>query len=218
MIAGHAGGMITRRFFVAAPVLAMRPDPPILRLEPGAPGLGAPEAALLLPGGDVFVCPGLRARVMAVLRLRAMEVVALGFGADLPGCTQDHMALVGADGVLLALERMMWRDQQGASLNTRLAMLPDRIHITLQRDAGRKDVQWRRESWTDYLRLEGGMMRNVPPRPVLAGTWQAFNTEQRAATAAAIGARCRVLTPAMLAALPGSPFPEGPAGDAGQKS
>ncbi len=208
--------MITRRFFVAAPLLALRPDPPILRLEPGAPSQR--EAALLLPGGDVFVCPGLRARLLAVLRLRAMDIVALGFGADGAGCTQDHLALVGPGGTLLALERLYWRTPQQGSLNTRFAMLPDRVHITLERDAGRKHGMWRRESWTDYLRLDAGTLIDWPPRPVLADTWQALQTVQRAAMAASIGAQSRAITPGMLAILSDSPFPEGPAGDARQKS
>jgi hypothetical protein len=208
--------MIARRGFLALPLLAAAPARPVLTVGPG--DSARLEGSLWLPSGAVFLCPPRRARLLAVLRLRAADVAAIAFACDPPGGQQDALALVGPDAALLALERLSWRGGEGSELNTRLAMLPDRVHITLERDAARHEQRWRRESWTDYVRFEGGALVDAPPRPVLAGTWQAGLSAQRVAMAAAIGRRTCRIPPALLAMLRLSALGERPSGHAGQEA
>ncbi len=187
--------MLTRRAFLSAPAMfgpwQARPE---LTIE-------AAEARLWLPGGGVFSCPSGRARLLAVMRMREMDVAAVSFAADPAGEVQDVLALIGTGGQLLALERLTWRHGKRAELITRMAMLPDRAHISLQRDAARHEGVWRRESWTDYLRLSNAALINAPARPVLAGSWQAALSGERTGCAATLKpGQCGIL-PVNLALL-----------------
>ena len=137
------------------------------------------DAILWLPSGAAFSCPARRARLVGVLRLKALEIAAVAFAADTGSCAQDLLALVGPNGRLLALERLHWKAPGGDELTTRVAMLPDRVHITLERGAALHRSAWMRESWTDYLKPVAGKLEDAPPRPVLAGTLQAGVSQQR---------------------------------------
>ena len=162
------------------------------------------EASLCLPSGAVFAFPPRRARLVAVLPLRTMAVAVVAFGCDGVGGMQDLVAFVGPDASLLALERLTWQGGPAGELGTRVAMMPDREHVSLQRSAAHNDGGWRRESWTDYLKTVGLTLRNAPPRPVLPGTWQYALSVQREEVAARIGPRCLGITPELLAAFRGS--------------
>ena len=186
--------MISRRAFLATPVfLAAAPSAPRLVVAGGA--VLPLAASLFLPGGAVFTCPPGRARLLAVLRLRMMDVTALTFAADPLGGTQDLLAFVAADGTLLALERHSWSSQNEDSFATTTAMLPDRTNIALQRHAARREQSWRREGWTDYLRMEQGCLVDAPVRPVLSGTWQSALALERQ--------RCATALPAGYQGVPG---------------
>jgi hypothetical protein len=195
--------MITRRMFAAAPLLAVLPHPATLQVGPG--DSLRREAALSLAGGAVFTCPARRAKLLGVLRLRATAIAMVGFAADAPQAAQDLVAMIAEDGTLLALERLRWRDRAGRELVTRFAMLPDRVHITLERESARHETTWQRESWTDYLRLVDLRLEDSPPRPVLAGTCQAYLAAQRHANAAAMP-RLHGITADLLTSFSSPPF------------
>jgi hypothetical protein len=134
-----------------------------------------------------------------------MDLSAVGFAADGRGYRQDLLALVGPDGMLLALERLHWKAECGDELTTRFAMLPDKVHITLERSAALHRSGWVRESWTDYLKLVGLALGDSPPRPVLAGSLQAEVSRQRR-DKAAIFTPSRTLTKADCAVFEEPPF------------
>lgn len=181
--------MLTRRLVLAAPALLLMAARPELSLE--AVDSGLRESFLAWPGGAVFTCPATRARLVAVLAMGSLatpfSVAIVSFGLNALGAKQDWLAFVDAQGRLLALELA---DFQGAgTLTTRPAMLADRTHIVLERNAARHaatahGATWRREAWTDYLRLERGRLVNAPQRLVLPGTWQNALIAPRAAMAA----------------------------------
>ena len=117
--------------------------------------------------------------MISVLHLRAMAIAALSFAVDPPDATQDVLALVNADGHLLALERLTCRRAGVGGIVTQVAMMPDREHISLQRHATSNAGLVRQESWTDYLRVSERSLVNAPQRPPLAGTWQHALSEER---------------------------------------
>jgi hypothetical protein len=171
----------------------------------------------LLAVGEGFGVPALRARVLSVLHVTGAEIVAVAFGADTMDTWQDWLALVGPAGQLLALDLLSWAGPDSGSIGTRVAVLPDHRHITLQRTAARHGgrARWLRESWTDYWRWTDTALVNAPPRQVLAGTWQDALAKRRAAVAARLIPVRHAVTQAMLAEalappalLAGSPFPE----------
>jgi hypothetical protein len=125
---------------------------------------------------------------MAVLRLKVMDIAAVVFAADPLGGTQDLLAFVTPDGTLLALERHSWTSQNEDAFSTGCSMLPDRTNIALERHAARREQKWRREGWTDYLRMEQGRLVDAPVRPVLSGTWQFALARERQQCAAALPA------------------------------
>lgn len=129
----------------------------------------------------------------------------MGLAADGRGYAQDLLALVGPDGMLLALERLHWKADGGDELTTRFAMLPDRIHITLERSATLHRSGWVRESWTDYLKPVGTGLQDSPPRPVMAGSLQAQVSRQRQDIATRFKPS-RALTQADFAGFEESPF------------
>ena len=194
--------MLTRRLFMAAPTIAWVPGRVSIAVEQG--DSVRRDASVQLAGGGVFSFPARRARLLAVLRLRGEEVVAVAFAADPPGGIQDLLALVGSDGGLLALERLAWQAGPGGTLSTRIAMLPDRSHISLERSAARHDDNWRREAWTDYLRLTDGTLVDAPARPVLPGSWQFGLSRQRAEMAGRIAPASRTIAAEWVAAMQGS--------------
>lgn len=195
--------MMKRRALLAVLVLGAAPARPVVSVGPG--DSLRRDAILWLPSGAAFSFPARRARLLSVLRLKAMEVAAVGFAADAADVVQDLLALVGPDGRLLALERLHWKATGGDELTTRFAMLPDRQHITLERSAALHRTAWVRESWTDYLAPAMGGLVDTPPRPVLAGTWQAGMSRQRQTVAADLKP-VRALTAAGLAGFAVSPF------------
>ena len=177
--------MISRRAFLAAPVVAAAaPASPRLVVATGA--VLPLAASLFLPGGAVFTCPPGRARLVAMLRLRLMDITLVAFAADPLGGTQDLLAFVAPDGTLLALERHSWTSQNEDAFSTGCSMLPDRTNIALERHAARREQRWRREGWTDYLRMEQGHLVDAPVRPVLPGTWQSALARERQQCAAAL--------------------------------
>ena len=195
--------MIPRRALLGLFSLAAAPAHPVLSVAPG--DSLRRDAVLWLPSGAAFSCPPRRARLLGVLRLRAMDLSAVGLAADGRGYAQDLLALVGPDGMLLALERLHWKADGGDELITRFAMLPDRVHITLERSAARHRSGWVRESWTDYLKPVGLSLRDAPPRPVLAGSLQAEMSRQRQDMATNFKPS-RVMTKADFAAFEEPPF------------
>jgi len=144
------------------------------------------EAMLAWPSGAVFTCPAQRARLVAVVTMGRLDapapVAIVSFGADTASGGQDLLAFVDAKARLLALEPASWRSD--GTLETRAALLPDRLHIALERNAAIHDRVWRREAWTDYLRLDSGRLVNAPQRMILPGSWQNALIARRAALAA----------------------------------
>jgi len=199
---------MSRRFLLAAPVFAAAaPAPPRLVIAGGA--LLPLAASLFMPGGAIFTCPPGRARLLAVLRLRLMDITIVAFAADPHGATQDLLAFVAPDGTLLALERHSWTSPNADAFSTVCAMLPDRTNIALQRHAGRREQTWRREGWTDYLRIEPRRLVDAPPRPVLAGTWQSALAHERQQCAAMLPAGQHGVPGQLLAMLSTSAPPWG---------
>ena len=195
--------MVIRRALLGFLVMGGAPARAVLSVGPS--DSLRQDAILWLPSGAAFSCPARRARLLGVMRLKAMEVSAVGFAADAGNCVQDLLALVGPDGRLLALERLHWKAAGGDELTTRFAMLPDRVHITLERSAALHRTGWVRESWTDFLKPVAGGLADAPPRAVLAGTLQAGVSRQRLAVAADLKP-LRALTPAGCASFGGTPF------------
>lgn len=169
--------MIKRRALIASSLLAAAPVRPILSV--GTSDRAHLEANLWLPSGAVFTLPQSRATLIAVVRLRAMEITAVSFAFDTADARQDLLALVGADGRLLALERLRWKTARGDALESHFAMLPDRVHLTFERSIAIHGSRWRREAWTEYLALAEGRLVDRPPRVVQAGTWQALMARER---------------------------------------
>ena len=165
--------MVPRRSLLLAPAALLAPARPMLTLEPA--DSRRLEACLTLPSGAVFTCPARRARLAATLPMGALAspdpVSVVRFGADTGAIAQDVFAFVDADARLLALERATWQGSAG-TLDTRLAMLPDRRHIALSRVLAWRDTQWRHETWTDYLRADHGRLVDAPQRAILEGTGQ----------------------------------------------
>lgn len=167
-----------RRTLIGLPfLLAAGPARPVLSLDQS--DRAHREANLWLPSGAVFICPPARAKLLATVRLRAMQVAAMSFAFDTPEASQDLLALVGPDGCLLALERLRWTTARGDVFETHFAMLPDRMHLTLERTIAIHAKAWAREAWTDYLAVVEATLVDRPPRPVLAGTWQARMSGER---------------------------------------
>ncbi len=202
--------MLGRRFFLTASAGFLLADAPMRpMLLPGAESGAGRDALLVLPGGARCFCPPQRARVLADLPFRAGAVVAVRFACDTPQATQDLLALIGADGALLALERLSWQHGR-ASFVTRFAMLPDREHLSLERVAmfpgGGPGRPSRHESWTDYLRRDASGMSDAPVRPALAGTMQAALSAERTRLAAFTSRGAPNIPAPMLAALCSAPF------------
>lgn len=170
-----------------------------------------------LRGADLFaepveplggiVVPAERARVLAVAALGGTPSVLLAFGADTAAGQRDLLA-VAAGGVLVALEPLIWRGTKGSRLTTRATFVPDGQQLRLQRiGTVPRGKGYHREDWTDYLTWTiGAPMRDAPVRPVLAGTWQAALSEQRAAMRAMLGVGLHSVPAALLAACP-APVP-----------
>lgn len=205
--------MIVRRTLLAcglaAPLVAAGPSRPTLSVGPT--DRASREGCLWLPGGAVFTCPPARARLIAVFRLREMDVAAVAFGADRPELSQDMLALVSADGTLLALEPYSCKNVKGRLFSTRAAMLADRRHITFERNAAchgepRRPGFWRRETWTDYMLLSDMMLEDAPPRLVSPDTWQCALSVTRAVLRTMIPVKCRTVTPDLLRACRASAF------------
>jgi hypothetical protein len=176
--------MVTRRALFGIPLIAAGPARPVLSI--GASDSLHRDAILWLPSGAAFTIPPRRARLLGVFPLKSMDITAIGFAADTASATQDILALVGPNGFLLALERLHWKQINGDELTTRFAMLPDHVHLTLERSAAQHRGTWQREGWTDYLRIEDGHLTDAPPRPVMPGTRQAKLAAERAAIAAVL--------------------------------
>lgn len=198
--------MILRRtllgFGLTAPLIAAAPLRPSLVIE--RTDRVSLEGCLWLPGGAVFTCPPTRARLVGVFRLREMDVAAVSFAADRADSSQDMLAMVGPDGALLALEPYGCANAS-RSMSTRVAMLADRRHITFERNAACHGVPyrpdfWRREAWTDYLRLSDARLDDTPPREVLPDTWQCGLSAARAELREMTPAHCRTITPELLRA------------------
>jgi hypothetical protein len=202
--------MLARRLFLACASGLLLADAP---LRPTlTPGDAAHDAVLALPGGGRFSCPALRAGLLVRMAFRAGPVLALRFGWDDGTATQDLLALISADGDVLAVERLVWRSG-GASFVTRFAMRPDRAHLALERVAMLPGSPRRHESWTDYLRRDRDGLHDAPARPVLAGTLQAALSDERARLAEWTKSRPAAIPPPLLTALRNSPFGEGAAGN-----
>ncbi len=203
--------MLSRRALLAVPAVLMLSDRPVLMLQTG--DSVHVEATLALPSGAAFTCPARRARLVATLRMGALDapdpVSILRFAADTETAVQDALAFVDAGGRLLALERASWRGP-GGTLDTRVAMLPDRRHIALSRVLAWQDTQWRHETWTDYLRADHGRLVDAPQRPILESTGQHRLIALRAGMQAILSPPPRDLPQEALAALQTavSPFPK----------
>jgi hypothetical protein len=207
---------IHRRLFLALSSGLLLADAP----QPSDPSGSADQIVLALPGGARFACPSRRACLAARLPFRDGEALAVRFGWDAGGATQDLLALVAADGRLLALERLFWRFGE-TDFVTRFAMMHDHAHLKLERvatlpDAGPSGGRRRSERWTDYLLRDAAGLRDAPARPVLEGTLQAELSAERRRLAAWTPQPQAEIPPPMLAALRASPFGERPAGDAGK--
>jgi len=202
-----------RRTLLALPLLiAAGPMPqlmpPVARME---------QDMAILPIGQGFSLPALRARVLAILHLVGVEITALSFGLDTRDTQQDWLALVGPDGRLLALDLLNWSGPDAGTISSRLATRADQRHITLARSAARHGGRtgWVRESWTDYWRWTGTALVNAPPRKVLEGTWQDGLSQRRIAIARMLTTPLHAVTPQLMAeatAPPGLldrlPFPQ----------
>jgi hypothetical protein len=195
--------MPSRRVFLGASTLLLMAAGPVLSLE--TTDTARREAFLAWPGGAVFTCPAARARLIAVLEMGALSLpkpmAVIGFAADLPEGRQDLLAFVDAGGVLRALEIGAWRGADGTVLTTRAVMLPDRRHIALERQAARRDIVWRRESWTDYLRAEGDDLVDAPQHAVPEGTWQHALIAGRLAMADRLRLPCHAVTADLLESM-----------------
>ena len=187
---GQPAGMIRRRSLFPLPLLALAW--PVDRAR-AAEDIG-------------LAVPGVRARRLAVFSLGEATAVALAFGADLPEGERDLLAITAA-GQVLALEILVWHGADGSRLQTRLAAVPDRQRLRLQRTASiRRGHANRREDWTDYLSWQGAApMADAPVRPVLAGTWQAALAAQRQEMRAALAAGQALA--ALVACCPPPLFP-----------
>ena len=183
--------MLHRRSLFALPALATFPA---LAAEP------ADETRTELAGVAV---PGLRARLLVRLRLGEAEAVVLAFAADLPEGVRDLFAVVGG-GIVVALEPLSWRGEDGARISTRLSAVPDRTRLRLERSAvAPRGRGWRREDWTDYLAWNGAApMRDAPVRPVLAGTWQDGFAALRAEMRGLLVIGPRAVAQSLVAACP----------------
>lgn len=182
--------MLSRRAFLAAPVLALAPADSVRR-----------EAVLNLPSGAVFSCPARRAHLVALMPAQ-VPIAVVSFGLDVPPARQTLLAFVGPGGEVWAVELLEWAAPDGENLFTRPALMPDRVHVMLQRSAARRQgTGWRREAWTDYLRFTGAGLADAPPRPVLSGTWQAALAARRAEIAVLLGARRGSVPESILAAF-----------------
>ncbi len=212
--------MLSRRTLLTFAVLPNLPPITRPRLLAGQVAAPSSDAVLTLPSDARFNCPPLRARLLGIFALRAGEVCAVAFACDGPQTQQDLLAFVGADGTLLALERLSWRGQGGA-FSSRAAMLPDRAHLTLTRHFIASGKPPLGEAWTDYLRLEAGMLRDAPVRPVMAGTLQQALSDERRTIAGILKPGLHAVTQPLLTALRAPAFTysalrQSVAGDAGQ--
>lgn len=158
------------------------------------------------PLGGIVV-PAERARVLAAAALGGTAAVLIAFGADTAAGQRDLLA-VAAGGVLVALEPLVWRGTEGSRLGTRVTFVPDGQRLRLQRIGTVPRGQgYHREDWTDYLAWNNGApMHDAPARPVLAGTWQAVLSEQRAGMRALLGVGLHGVPAALIAACP-APVP-----------
>lgn len=158
----------------------------------------------------MFRCPRRRARVLAVLHMRNMDVTAIAFGSDAGRDVQDLVAFIAPNGGLLALERLTWKGPDTGELSTRPAMMMDRTHIALARNgSSRQNGAWRRESWKDYLRLDGARLADAPPPAVMPDTWQSLLAAERAQIAASMPTSVHSVPSGALIRFRQSPFMAG---------
>jgi hypothetical protein len=220
--------LVTRRALLAAPLL---PAPPLPATKAAAtamlrPGVGTdlsffplPQERLGLraPGLGVVTLPAARAHLMALLPIAGRQVAVVAFGADPPASLArlDLAAFVGWDGAclrVLALEVLLWQAEGGGVLSGRFAATGDRTRFALTRDAGapRGARPWLREHWTDMLAWhDGAALADAPPRPPLAGTWQARLATTRARVAARLAAPCADVAEGLIGLLAPADLPPG---------
>jgi hypothetical protein len=137
--------------------------------------------------------------------MRSGTVMAIGFGCDYAQASQDLVALAGADGALLALERLNW-NSQGMRFTTSLAMTPDRSHLALTRQIVTDTPERLRESWTDYLQRTPQGLPDHPARPIAEATFQMMLARQRQTIAALLPPDTHNIRSELLAALRTTPF------------
>ncbi len=176
-------------------------------------GLPAPlrAADIVVPPYTVLAgiaVPAERARLLAMFPLGEATASALAFAADVPEGMRDLVA-VTALGLVLALELLSWRGEDGSCLQTRLSAVPDHQRLRLERNASvPRGPGYRREAWTDYLAWQGeAPMADAPVRPVLAGTWQAALAAQRAGTRTMLVVGPRGVPPGLVASCRPPRFP-----------
>lgn len=222
---------LPRRSLLAAPLLLATP--------PLATGARAMTMAMLEPGRNselgftplplerlafraagvsgAIALPAQRSRLVTVLPIAARQVAVVAFGADPPGAPArlDLAAFIGWDGFrlrVLALEVLDWRDGRGGTLDSRILATGDRTGFSIIRDAAapRGTRLWRREHWTDMLAWQAGApLADDPPRPPLAGTWQAALAPRRAAVAARLATPCQDIADDLIRLLAPASLPTG---------
>ena len=180
---------LARRTLLLGLALAGRParaGPPVFRLVPGErAGVTSRERP-----GTVWLPAG--ARLVGEGRLGGGHVGLVAFAADpMADATCELVAIVGADAAglrIVGLEVAAWARADGAHLSTRVGALPDGGGLLLHCAAatpGPGRLTWRREAWTDLLRVgSAGALRAVPTRAAGPGTWQAALSARRDRVAA----------------------------------
>ena len=215
--------LITRRALLAAP---LPPAPRVAATAMLQPGTATDLSFLPLPqerlglrasGLGVVTLPAARAHLTALLPIAGRQVAVVAFGADPPASPArlDLAAFIGWDGAclrVLALEVLLWQAEGGGVLSSRFAATGERARFTLSRDAGapRGARPWLREHWTDMLAWrDGAALADAPPRPPLAGTWQARLAAARARVAARLAAPCRDVAEDLIGLLAPAALPPG---------
>ena len=133
--------------------------------------------------------PAERARVLAAAALGGTPAVLLAFGADTAAGQRDLLA-VAAGGVLVALEPLIWRGRRvrGSPRGPRSCRTDSDSGCNASAPSRAAKATTARTGPTMAWN-NGAPMRDAPARPVLAGTWQAVLSEQRAGMRAMLGVR-----------------------------